>query len=146
MHSESDLIRKFELIERLLAGAKTPGEKQAASHALDRIKQRLKQFEKEAPPIEYKFTLTNMWSRRLLSALLRRYDIEPYRYARQRRTTVMARIPKDFVDTVLWPEFKEFDATLQKHLDEITANIISKAIFSDTSEAIVKEEKLLNGR
>ncbi|MDQ6992658.1 MAG: hypothetical protein Q9M31_04230 [Mariprofundus sp.] len=140
MYSEADLIRKFESIERLFVGAKTAGEKQAAANALTRIKQRLDEIEKIDPPIEYRFSLSDMWSRRLFSALLRRYDIEPYRYYRQRRTTVMAKVPKQFVDTILWPEFEELNKMLKSHLNEITSSLISKAIFKDDSEATVKDE------
>ena len=144
MHSEADLIRKFKSIERLFIGAKSDGEKEAASDALNRIKQRLEELKESDPPVEYKFTLSNMWSRRLLSALLRRYGIEPYRYYRQRYTTVMAKVPAGFVDNVLWPEFQDFNEILREHLDEVTTDIISKAVFKDTSEAVVKNGKLLN--
>lgn len=143
MHNEADLIRKFKNIERLFSGTKTAGEKHAALNALDCIKQRLKEFQKSETPIEYKFTLSDMWSRRLLVSLLRRYDITTYRYYRQRYTTVMASVPKSFVDDVLWPEFEKFDKILQEHIDEITSDIISKAIFKDTSEVTVKQEKRL---
>jgi hypothetical protein len=39
--------------------------------------------------VEFRFSLADQWSRHLLVALLRRYGIKPYRYSRQRRTTVM---------------------------------------------------------
>lgn len=42
-------------------------------------------------------------ARRLFLALLHRYDIKPYRYYRQRYTTVMAKISRGFVDETLWP-------------------------------------------
>ena len=42
-------------------------------------------------PAEVQFTLPDRWQRRLFTALARRYGIEPYRYKRQRYTTVMLR-------------------------------------------------------
>ncbi len=144
MNTESDLIRKFKSIERLFIGAKTGGERDAAADALERIKKRLEDFKESDPPVEYKFSLSNDWSRQLFTALLRRYGIKPFRYHRQRYTTIMARVPKSFVDDVLWPEFEKFDNTLREHIDEITSNIISKAIFNDTSEAVVEEQKLIS--
>ncbi len=42
-------------ISCLIAGAATEGEKVAAEQAKDRILQRLKQWKKEDPPIEYRF-------------------------------------------------------------------------------------------
>jgi len=142
--TEEDLIRKFRSIEQLIIGASTEGEKGAAFDALERIKKRLSEIKKSDPPIEYKFTLTNTWSRKLLSALLRRYDIKPYRYYRQRHTTVMAKISVGFVNSIFWPEFKRLDTILQEHIDEITSNIISKAVNKDTSEATVKKENILS--
>lgn len=143
MNSESDLIRKLKSIERLFIGAKTEGERCAASDAMVRIKKRLEELEQTDPAIEYKFTLSNTWSRKLLSALLRRYGIKPYRYHRQRYTTIMALVPESFVDEILWPEFEKLDATLQEHMENITSNIISKAIFKDTSDVVVEDPKQL---
>lgn len=143
MQTESDLIRKFKRIERLFTGAQSPGEKNAASNALDRIRERLEELKKIDPAVEYKFSLTDMWSRRLMVSLLRRYGINPYRYYRQRYTTVMAKIPKSFVDDVLVPEFEKFNTILREHIDVITTDIISKAIYKDTAEAVVKEDKRL---
>ncbi len=135
--NETRLIEKLKLIEALFAGATTDGEKDAAFNALHRIKERLNQVQKEDPPVEYKFTMSDMWSRKLFVALLRRYDIKPYRYYRQRFTTVMARVPKSFVDETLWPEFKELDKTLRSYLEDMTNKVISETIHADNSEAEV---------
>ena len=87
------------------------------------------------PPVEYKFTLQDAWSRRLFTALLRRYGVHPYRYRGQRYTTVMARVSVSFVDKTLWPEFIELDNTLKAYLSDITNRVIREAIFEDDSEA-----------
>ena len=118
--NEQKLTEKLKLIEALFAGATTEGEKDAAFNALQRIKDRLKETQKQDPPVEYKFSMADVWSRKLFLALLRRYDIKPYRYYRQRYTTVMAKIPKSFVDETLWPEFEELNKTLKEYLEEIT--------------------------
>ena len=99
-----------------------------------RIQQRLKKAEKAERPIEYKFTLVDGWSKKLFIALLRRYDLRPYRYARQRRNTVMVRVPKSFVDDTLWPEFLELSNVLQQYLEDITHRVISGSIHADASE------------
>lgn len=138
--NETKLIEKLKLIEALFAGATTEGEKDAAFNALFRIKERLKEVQKTDPPVEYKFTMSDIWSRKLFVALLRRYDIPPYRYYRQRQTTVMAKVPKSFVDETLWPEFKELDETLKSYLDDITNKVISETIHSDNSEAEVVKQ------
>ena len=97
-------------------------------------------IQKTDPPVEYKFTMSNMWSRKLFVALLRRYDIKPFRYYRQRQTTVMAVVSKTFVDETLWPEFEEFDKILESYLDDITNKVIFEAIHDDSSEAEVVKQ------
>jgi hypothetical protein len=133
MH-EQDLLDKLSKIERLYAGAATAGEKEAAADAILRIKRRLGETAKVDHPIEYKFTLSDGWSKKLFTALLRRYALRPYRYARQRRTTVMVRVPRSFVDETLWPEFLELSHVLQNYLDEVTERVISGAIHANEGE------------
>jgi len=135
MTEEEKLLEKLRRIEALFAGTDALGERDAAAAAAGRLRQRLDELRRRDPAVEYKFTLTNSWSRRLLSALLRRYGVEPYRYSGQRRTTVMAKVPASFVDETLWPQFQQLDDVLRAYLDDITARVISEGIFGDASEA-----------
>jgi len=135
--NEKKLTEKLKLIEALFAGATTDGEKDAAFNALQRIRDRLNEIKREDPPVEYKFSMADVWSRKLFLALLRRYDIKPYRYYRQRYTTVMAKIPKRFVDETLWPEFEALNKTLRQYIEEATNKIIGETIHSDSSDAEV---------
>ncbi len=135
MSDVTGLIEKLRLIEALHAGATTPGERAAADFARQRIMAKIEEYEEADPPVEFRFSLTNAWSRRLMVALLRRYGIKPYRYYRQRYTTVMAKVSKRFVDQTLWPEFVELDKELTRHLDEIASRVIEQSIFEDGSEA-----------
>ncbi|MEB3202621.1 MAG: hypothetical protein VKK05_07400, partial [Synechococcus sp.] len=109
---EQQLVEKLRRIEALHARPGSEGERQAAERARERIQARLKQLEAEEPPIEFRFSLADQWSRHLFVALLRRYGIHPYRYRGQRRTTVMARLSRAFVNETLWPEFQELQSTL----------------------------------
>lgn len=137
MIDEQQLIEKLRSIERLHSGATTPGERIAAANALERVRQRLAETAKLDPPVEYQFSMADAWSRRLFVALLRRYDIRPYRYYRQRYTTVMAKVPKRFLDKTLWPEFKELDNTLRQYLEEVTNRVVAEGVYADSSEAEV---------
>ena len=141
---EQDLLDKLAKIERLYAGATTPGEKEAAADAIARIQRRIGETAKVERPIEYKFTLVDGWSRKLFIALLRRYGLRPYRRARQRRNTVMVRVPRSFVDETLWPEFLELSEVLQTYLDEVTERVIAQAIYRDEGgEEVLDEDELL---
>lgn len=131
---EQELLDKLKKIERLHAGATTLGEMDAAADAILRIKKRLAEITKVEAIIEFKFTFNDSWTKKLFVALLRRYAIRPYRYSRQRRTTVMARLPKSFVDGTLWPEYLELDKILRTYLEDVTNRVISEAIHANAGE------------
>jgi len=135
MAVEDDLLARLRKIEALMAGAGTAGEREAAGAALERVKARLAEQARRDPPVELQFSMPDAWSRQLFVALCRRYGLKPYRYPRQRRNTVMLRVPRGFYDTVLWPEFVELDSALVAHLQEVTSRIIHGAVHADTSEA-----------
>lgn len=132
---ETKLREKLSRIEALFAGATTEGERIAAGEARRRIQARLERVERLDPPVEFRFKLADTWSRKVFLALLRRYDLKPYRYRGQRRTTIMVKVPKPFVDETLWPEYEQISSTLQTYLDEITERIIADVIHGDSSEA-----------
>ena len=131
---EQDHIEKLRKIERLHAGATTPGEREAAADAIARIKRRLTEVERTEKPIEYRFKLNDDWSKKLFIALLRRYGLKPYRYARQRRTTVMVRVPRSFVNETLWPQYLDLSTTLRNYLEDITNRVIAEGVHGDTTE------------
>lgn len=133
------LVEKLRAIEALHARPGSDGERAAAENARERILQRLREVEEWDPPVEYQFSMPDMWSRRVFVALLRRYGINPYRYPRQRYTTVMAKVSKRFVDETLWPEYQAFASNLRSYLDEMTERVVA-VIHADTSEATVREE------
>jgi len=135
VNDRDKLLEKLRRIEALFSGGSTEGERAAAGEALGRIQARLRDLERSDPPVEFRFTMSNAWSRQLFVALLRRYGVRPYRYHRQRHTTVMALVSRSFVDETLWPEFEALDAALTEHLSRVTEAIIAEAIAKDTSEA-----------
>jgi hypothetical protein len=135
MPTESQLREKLRKIEALFAGAGTAGERLAAEAALERVRMRLAEFGRRDPPAETQFSMPDQWSRHLFLALCRRYGLQPYRYHRQRRNTVMVRAPKGFIDEVLWPEFVELDKALQAYLQQVTLRVIREDVFADVSEA-----------
>jgi hypothetical protein len=135
MATESQLRDKLRKIEALFAGAGTAGERDAAEAALMRVRARLAEFGKSEAPIEMQFSMPDQWSQLLFVALARRYGLEPYRRSRQRRNTVMIRVPESFVRHVLWPEFTELNEALTAYLHQVTLRVISEEVFADASEA-----------
>jgi len=137
---EAQLVAKLQRIEALYARAGSEGERVAAERARERIQARLAELAAEEPPVEFRFSLADQWSRHLFVALLRRYGIQPYRYSRQRRTTVMARLSDSFVNDTLWPEFLELQATLAAYFDALTDRVIEQALDVKAGEAEERRE------
>jgi hypothetical protein len=135
MDTKSQLRDRLRKIEALFLGAGTAGERLAAEAALERVRAKLAQLERQDPPVELQFSLPDQWSRHLFMALCRRYGIKPYRYHRQRRTTVMIRAPRRFAEQMLWREFVDLDGDLQAYLLEVTLKLIRDEVYADTSDA-----------
>jgi hypothetical protein len=135
MSTPAQLRDKLRKIEALFAGAGTAGERDAAQAALDRVKARLAELGSQEAPIELQFSIPDPWSRSLFTALCRRYGLKPFRYRRQRQSTIMVRAPRRFVEEVLLREFGDLERALQAYLREITLKVIREEVFADTSDA-----------
>lgn len=135
------LLERMRRVEALFARTDVPGEKAAAGRARDAILEQIQKYRQSDPPIEYKFTLADAWSRRLFMALARRYGLQPFRYRGQRHTIVMLRISRSFCENVLWPEYRELADLLSTHLEQVTSQIISQVLnASDADETQVVSE------
>jgi hypothetical protein len=135
MTTEQQLRERLRKISALFEGATTIGERNAAAAAIERVKQALASTVKAEQPVEYTFKFSDRWQRRLFAALCRRYGLEPFRYKRQRYTTVMLRVPKSFVEKTLWPEYRELKDALDEYLNDATERIIREEVYGDAGEA-----------
>jgi hypothetical protein len=135
--SDEDVLReKLRKIEALFAGAKTDGERSAAGAAAERIRARLAEIGAHEAAIEMRLAIHDPWSRKLFLALSRRYGIEPYRYPRMKRQSIVVRAPRSFVEGVLWPEFSQLNEALTSYLLGVTERVIRDTVHKDTGEAI----------
>jgi hypothetical protein len=135
MTTEQELRQKLRKISALFEGATTAGERDAAAAAIDRVRRALATAEQIEKAVEMYFKLVDQWNRRLFTALCRRYGLKPYRYPRQRRTTVVVQAPKSFVDKTLWPEYLQIEKVLDEYLNEATERIIREEVFGNSDEA-----------
>lgn len=136
----AQLRERLRKAEALYVGAATPGERVAAGAAVERLRARLAELGRQAPPIEMRFTLQDPWSARLLIALCRRWGLQPFRYPRQRQTTVIVRAPRDFLERVLWPRFQELHDDMKRYFERTTDDLIRRAIYEDISDAPIRPE------
>jgi hypothetical protein len=139
LDEEQQLVLKLQKIEALFARPGTEGERRAAESASNRIRARLAEFEHAEPAVEFRFSMTDAWSRSLFIAVLRRHGLRPYRYHGQRRTTVMVKVPKPYVDATLWPEFLQLQSVLHEHFEAVTNRVIAQAIGADAGDVELRE-------
>lgn len=146
--SEEQLRERLRKIAALFEGAKTAGEREAAAAAMQRVKESLNSLPPKTatsysytePVIEMQFSLADRWQRRLLSALCRRYGLIPFRYRRQRHTTLMVRVKRSFLEGILWPEYVQLRDALDEYLLAATDRIIRDEVFNDASEAQERDD------
>ena len=131
-----ELLEKIKRIEALIEGSKTEGEKNAAILAKSRVNKRLVEEEKMQVE-EYTLYTPGTWHKRLLLAICRKYGVRPYRYKRQKYTTVMVMANANFVNDVIWKEYLEYSGHLEKLVEEITDSIIKKIHQGDEEEDII---------
>lgn len=132
--TEQQLREQLRKISALYEGATTSGERSAAAAAIERVKKAIAAIAYTEPPSEFQFMLPDLWQRRLFSALCRRYGLEPFRYKRQRYTTVVVRAPKTFVNRTLWPEYQQIREALNRYLNDATDRIIRDEVYGDIDE------------
>ena len=63
------------------------------------------------------------------------FVLAPFRYQRQRHTTLMVRVKRSFLHGILWPEYCELRDALNECLVEATDRIIREEVFDNSSEA-----------
>jgi hypothetical protein len=135
MAIEDELRERLRKVEALFLGAATAGERDAAGAAAERLKAKLREASRSDPPVELKFTISDHWSRRLFIALCRRYGFSPFRYARQRTTTIMVKAPRRLFEEVVWRQFNTLHADLWTYLEQTTERLIRETIHADAADA-----------
>jgi hypothetical protein len=138
------LLDKLRKIAALHAGATSEGEAAAAARAMERVQQQLANAQEAAPPktakraeptTEWQFSLQDPWKRRLFFALCRQRGIEPFRFYRQRYSTVMIRATRTVVDNDLWPTYLALSAQLDEYLSDVTLQVIRDVLHQKDAEA-----------
>jgi hypothetical protein len=131
----SRLKQRIAKVEALLSGATTPGERNAAHKARERLRARLEDLQQRSVVEPFQFSVEDPYSRALLVALARRHGLKPYRKRGQHRRTIMVDAPEAFVREVLFPEFKALSDALHEELSARTTAIIKAAVHGDVSDA-----------
>jgi len=130
-----NIQEKIDKIEALIAGATTPGEKEAAKEAKRRLLKK-----KNERVVEFSVRVDSHWKKKLFVAFCRKNGLQTYRYRRQKHTTTMVRVSPDFMNEVLWPEYKKYADMFEALAKEIFEELIGKIYASDEAEMVIAGE------
>lgn len=140
-----DIRDRLAKLEALFARGATEGERAAAGAALERIQARLDLGGGKAtaePEIEMQYSLPDVWAVKLFVALCRKHEIKPYRYPRQRRTTVMVRVRKTEFEHTIAAEFQSLHRELTGYFSEMVEHLIANVMQSDGDDETLEQRQL----
>lgn len=144
MAGDKDIREKLAKLEALFARGATAGERAAAGAARDRLQARLSldANDGDEPEIELQYSLPDVWSVRIFVALCRKHGIRPYRYPRQRRTTVMVRVRQASFERTVAEEFRTLHQELTAYFNETVEHLIADAMKSDGNDETLEQPQL----
>ena len=144
MAMDKDVQDKLAKLEALFARGATAGERAAAGAARDRLQARIPLAEdgKGEAETELQYSLPDVWSVRIFVALCRKHDIKPYRYPRQRRTTVMVRVHQPTFESTVGEEFRALHRELTAYFGDIVEHLIADVMKADGNDETLEQRKL----
>ena len=144
MAGDKDIREKLAKLEALFARGATAGERAAAGAARERLQARLSLDANDGgePEIELQYSLPDAWSVRIFVALCRKHGIRPYRYPRQRRTTVMVRVRQASFERTVAEEFRTLHQELTAYFNETVEHLIADAMKSDGNDETLEPPQL----
>ena len=136
MVDEEELRAKLAKVEALFRRAGSPGERTAAAAAMERLHGRLAGSDgSREPEVELQFSLPDAWSVSLFVAVCRKHGVRPYRYRRQRRTSVVVSAREREFNRVVWPEYSRLQTELESYFEDVTDHLISRVMGSDGDDS-----------
>ncbi|NQY08211.1 MAG: hypothetical protein HRT71_01670 [Flavobacteriales bacterium] len=133
---QMDVLEKIKKIEALIEGGATAGERLAAIKAKERVLERYVNHSVPQNTVEYKLSTGDAWHKALLMAICRKYELTPYRYNRQKHTTVMVKVSTELLDKIIWPEYLKYSELLEDLVGDITDNLIEKIHESEAEKLV----------
>ena len=145
MQGSKEIADRLAKLEALFARGATDGERAAAGAAIERLQARL-DLGKSAPraeaETELQYSLPDVWALRLFIALCRKAGVRPYRYARQRRTTVMVRVRQSEFERTVMVEFDALNRALTDTFGEIVDHLIADAMRGDGDDSTLDQRQI----
>lgn len=144
MGEHQDIRERLAKLEALFARGATPGERAAAGAALGRMQARLDLDGAKAaePKTELQYILPDVWAVRIFVALCRKHGVKPYRYPRQRRTTVMVSVRKRDFEQTIAAEFQSLHRELTGYFDAMVNHLIADVMKSDGDDETLEQRQI----
>lgn len=143
MSRDEEIRAKLARLEALFARGATEGERAAAGAAIDRLQARLgADAPADEPETEMQYTFPDTWSVRIFVALCRKHGVRPYRYPRQRRTTVMVRVRQRAFEATVAAEFRTLHRELIGYFDEMVDHLIADAMRGDGNDETLEQRQI----
>jgi hypothetical protein len=80
---------------------------------------------------EMKFSLNDNYEFKIFIALAQKHKLKPYRKPKQKKTTVILKASKTYLDECFWPEFVSLSDDLDVMLEEITEEVIKNTLLNE---------------
>jgi hypothetical protein len=96
----------------------------------------------DEPETELQYSLPDVWAVRLFVALCRKHGVKPYRYPRQRRTTVMVRVRKTAFEQTIAAEFQTLHRELTSYFGEMVNHLIANVMRSDGDDETLEQRQI----
>lgn len=144
MRDQQDIRERLAKLEALFSRGATAGERAAAGAAMQRLQARLDVAlgQPDEPELELQYALPDVWAVRLFVALCRKHGVKPYRYPRQRRTTVMVRARQAAFERTIAAEFQMLHRELTRYFDETVNHLIANAMKSDGDDETLEQGRI----
>ncbi len=137
MVEDTELRAELAKLEALFRRAGSLGVKSAAGVAIERLRGRLtKAGEQPEPEVELQHSPPDIRCVDQFCAVCRKHGVRPYRYRRQRRTTVMVRVREEEFYREAWPEYCQLHAELASYFNDVTDHLISRVMGSGGSSTL----------
>jgi hypothetical protein len=75
---------------------------------------------------EFRLSVPTPIAQRVLLGWCHRYGLVPYRIPRQRQTTVCVRVPRGFMQEVMWPRFEASARLMEQAVTEATRRVVER--------------------
>jgi hypothetical protein len=115
---EDALVEALHKIERTLARGGAVG--------TEACRAELAGWREREPDHEFRMSVPTPTAQRVLVGWCHRYGLTPYRTPRQRQTTICVRVPRGFMNEVMWPRVEAMSDVIDDAATDAARRIVER--------------------